>query len=129
MTTTAPQQTLTSGHVGINGDQRYAFLGSGGTLLVTLWEQSQGVFDAGLPGLHHLALQVPDAEAVTAAQQRLRDAGATFLHDGVRAHAEGGDSGGIWFTDPDGTRLEVYTSAGLTGVASATPGAPTCGFF
>ncbi|MDT7621581.1 MAG: lactoylglutathione lyase, partial [Pseudonocardiales bacterium] len=41
-----------------------------------------------------------------------------------------GDSGGVFFTDPDGIRLEVYTPSGLAGKDAAPVGeAPTCGFF
>ncbi|MEM7516914.1 MAG: VOC family protein, partial [Planctomycetota bacterium] len=55
--------------------------------------------------------------------------GVSLLHDGVVAHGEGAASGGIFFEDPDGTRLEVFTSAGVEGHAPATAGAPSCGFF
>jgi lactoylglutathione lyase len=36
---------------------RYVFLGSGGDLVLTLWEQSEGRFSASHPGLHHLAFR------------------------------------------------------------------------
>jgi catechol 2,3-dioxygenase-like lactoylglutathione lyase family enzyme len=109
-------------------DRRYAFLGADGTLMLTLWEQAVSAFDATSAGLHHLSFQVDDAEAVRAAEGRLQDLGASFLHDGIVAHGEGASSGGIFFTDPDGTRLEIYAPSGVE--ASAPSGeAPTCGFF
>ena len=142
--------TLQTGHVGLNvtdlarsidfyrqvfgfevlgADPRYAFLGRDGVLLVTLWQQSDGRYAAGRPGLHHLSFQVPDIEAVRRAEATLRAIGADLVHDGVVPHGEGVSSGGIFFTDPDGIRLEIYAPAGADVAPAPTPGAPTCGFF
>ena len=142
--------TLQTGHVGLNVtdlarsidfyrqvfgfevlgvDPRYAFLGRDGVLLVTLWQQSDGRYAAGRPGLHHLSFQVPDIEAVRRAEATLRAIGADLVHDGVVPHGEGVSSGGIFFTDPDGIRLEIYAPAGADVAPAPTPGAPTCGFF
>ncbi|GAA1651779.1 VOC family protein [Actinoplanes couchii] len=143
--------TVTVGHVGLNvtdlarstafyqrvfefevldGDDRYSFLGVGGTLLVTLWQQSVGTFAADRPGLHHLAFQVPDLESVRRAESVLRALGVEPLHDGIVPHGEGATSGGLFFTDPDGIRLEIYTPS-IEGITTAAPDAdaPTCGFF
>ncbi|HEX2315359.1 MAG TPA: VOC family protein [Thermomonospora sp.] len=109
--------------------RRHAFLGLDGTLLVTLWEQSEGRFATTLPGLHHLAFQVPDLDAVRRAEVALRDLGATFLHDGVVAHREGAQSGGVFFEDPDGVRLEIYAPDGAGDRPAPSGSAPTCGFF
>ena len=108
--------------------RRYAFLGLDGELVLTLWEQSGGRFTGDLPGLHHLSFQVPDVDAVRRSLSTLRGLGATLVHDDVVAHGEGAPSGGVFFEDPDGTRLEIYAPAGVT---AAAPGgdAPTCGFF
>lgn len=152
--TTLDDLDLKTGHVGLNvtdlsrsvefyvealgltvakrsdeAEHRFAFLTKGTTLVLTLWEQSTGAFDAGSPGLHHLSFQVADLAAVQQAEARLKALGATFSHDGVVAHAEGAPSGGIYFTDPDGTRLEIYTAAGVQGAPAPTADAPTCGFF
>ncbi|MDT7627221.1 MAG: lactoylglutathione lyase [Pseudonocardiales bacterium] len=159
MTTALTPTALKTGHVGLNvtdltrskdfyqrvlglelmvdgrdGDREWAFLGRDGTLLITLWRQSEGRFATALPGLHHLAFQVDTPEEVRAVQRNLSnlgaDFGADFQYDGVVAHREGGDSGGVFFTDPDGIRLEVYTPSGLAGKDAAPVGeAPTCGFF
>ena len=155
MTDTHPDDTdLTTGHVGLNVSdlarsvdfyvaalgltvlrrsdeptRRFAFLARNGTLLLTLWEQSTGSFDPGTPGLHHLSFQVADLAAVQQAEARLRSLGVTFAHDGVVAHAEGASSGGIYFTDPDGTRLEIYAPGGVEGAPAPSAEAPTCGFF
>jgi len=144
---------LTTGHVGINVTQldrsrafyqqvfgfeviaegkdpghEFVFLGHGGQIVVTLWPQSEGRFSGQVPGLHHLSFQVDTLEEVLRAEATLRELGAEFAYDGVVPHSEGAASGGIFFTDPDGIRLEIYTPSGVKGEAP-TPSAPTCGFF
>ncbi|MCG6494697.1 VOC family protein [Kitasatospora sp. A2-31] len=156
MSSTTLSSTLQTGHIGLNvtdldrsvafyrralglepmregtePDRRFAFLGRDGRLVITLWQQSEGVFATGAPGLHHLSFQVDSLEEVRAAEQVLRELGAEFAHDGVVPHGEGTASGGIFFTDPDGIRLEIYTPTGVdgTGAEAPTKSAPTCGFF
>ena len=146
--------TLTTGHVGLNvsdldrstafyravlglevqprgsePERRWAFLGRDGRLLVTLWQQSSGRFPTSSPGLHHLSFQVEDIEQVRGVESVLRSLSAEFAHDGVVPHGEGAASGGIFFTDPDGIRLEVYAPTGADTAPAPTPDAPTCGFF
>lgn len=110
-------------------DRRYAFLGSDGNLLLTLWQQSEGRFATGVPGLHHLSFQVPDIEAVRRAETVIRELGATLHHDGVVPHGEGASSGGVFFEDPDGIRLEIFAPSGAGERPAPTASAPTCGFF
>jgi lactoylglutathione lyase len=110
------------------GPHRYAFLGRGTTVVLTLWEQSRGSFDAHAPGLHHLSFQADSIEAVRAAEERLKARGVKFLYDGVVPHREGADSGGIFFADPDGLRLEIFAAAGAKGAPAPAEG-PSCGFF
>jgi len=152
---TAPPATFHTGHVGLNVSdveravgfytgvfgfsvqgrgtepgRRYAFLGDDERLVLTLWEQSEGAFATARPGLHHLSFRVDDMAAVAAVEARLRAAGATLVHDGIVPHSEGAASGGVFFTDPDGIRLEVFAAEGAQGHAPAPSGAaPTCGFF
>ncbi|TQL18147.1 VOC family protein [Streptomyces sp. SLBN-134] len=109
--------------------RRWAFLGRDNRLLVTLWQQSEGTFAADRPGLHHLSFQVDTVEEVKATEEALRTLGAEFTYDGVVPHGESASSGGIFFTDPDGTRLEIYAPTGADPAAAPTAGAPTCGFF
>ncbi|MGW0933852.1 VOC family protein [Streptomyces sp. NPDC002666] len=109
--------------------RRWAFLGRGPRLLVTLWQQSEGAFAANLPGLHHLSFQVDTIEEVRATEEVLRTLGAEFTYQGVVPHGESGTSGGIFFTDPDGIRLEIYAPTGADPSDAPTAGAPTCGFF
>lgn len=153
MTTVAAPQ-LATGHIGLNvtdltrsvdfyrralgfeqlgastdGTQRFAFLGSDGKLQLTLWEQSDGEFSAKTPGLHHLSFQVDTIDQVRAVESVLKELEVTFAHDGVVAHGEGAASGGIFFTDPDGIRLEIYAPSGAESAPAPSGSAPTCGFF
>ena len=157
MTATVLSSSLTSletGHVGLNvteidrsqafyqsvfgldvlaegndTDRRWVFLARDGKLLVTLWQQSNGAFDTAAPGLHHLSFQVETVEQVRAAEQVVRGLGATVFHDGVVAHREGASSGGLFFADPDGIRLEIYAPTGGQDSPAPSGDAPTCGFF
>lgn len=109
--------------------REHAFLGREKKLIITLWQQSTGRFDTDRPGLHHLSFEVADMDQVRAAEHRLRALRVPMLYEGIVPHAEGTPSGGIFFADPDGIRLEIYASGGAEKHASPTPGAPSCGFF
>ncbi|MDI5963816.1 VOC family protein [Streptomyces sp. SL13] len=120
---------LTAHGEGEDGDRRWTFLADGsGAVAVTLWQQSAGSFATGTPGLHHLAFSVDSLAEVRAAQETLRALGVELVHGGVVGHADGLESGGIFFTDPDGIRLEIST-ADAEGAAAPSSTAPTCGFF
>lgn len=112
-----------------DGDRRFAFLGQDGTLVLTLWEQSAGTFATDRPGLHHLSFEVADIDAVRRAETVLRGLDVAFAYDGIVPHGEGASSGGVFFTDPDGVRLEIYAPTGADVAPAPTPAAPTCGFF
>jgi catechol 2,3-dioxygenase-like lactoylglutathione lyase family enzyme len=112
-----------------DGEHQYAFLGQDGDIVVTLWQQSDGAFSPDRPGLHHLSFQAPDIETVRRAEAALKEAGAELFYEGVVPHGEGAASGGIFFTDPDGIRLEIYAPSGADTAPAPTKGAPTCGFF
>jgi len=146
--------TLATGHVGLNVSdlerserfyreafgfevmaesreegREFAFLGREGKLLLTLWQQSTGRFAADRPGLHHLSFEVGSVGEVRRFEERLRGMGARFLYEGVVPHGEGADSGGIFFEDPDGVRLEVFSPNGAGDAEVPVAGAPSCGFF
>ncbi|ALC25041.1 VOC family protein [Streptomyces pristinaespiralis] len=147
-------RTLQTGHVGLNvtdlgkslpfylrvfglevmaeGDEdgrRWAFLARDGRLVLTLWQQSDATFSTSSAGLHHLSFQVDTMEDVEATRAVLLELGADFAHDGVVAHGEGAGSGGIFFADPDGIRLEIYAPTGAEDAPAPAGSAPTCGFF
>jgi len=107
----------------------FVFLSDGERLVLTLWQQSQGDFETGRPGLHHLSFEVETIEEVKNYEEKLRNMDVPLFHDGIVPHGEGTASGGIFFADPDGIRLEIYSPSGATGHHAPTPGAPTCGFF
>ena len=147
-------QTVKTGHIGLNvsdlnrsnsfyqevfgfevmgesqeEDRQYAFLGYGQTLVLTLWQQSDGRFAKHQPGLHHLSFQAATIEQVEAYQDKLRELNVELIYEGIVPHGEGAASGGIWFEDPDGIRLEIYSPTGAENLAAPVAGAPTCGFF
>ena len=109
--------------------REYAFLKQGDQVVLTLWQQSGGRFAPDRPGLHHLSFQVSSVDEVWEAEKRLREMGAVIHHHGVVPHAEGAESGGLFFEDPDGIRLEIFTAAGVTEGVAPHGAAPTCGFF
>ncbi|HET6954354.1 MAG TPA: VOC family protein [Acidimicrobiales bacterium] len=114
---------------GNDGDQRWAFLALDGQVVLTLWQQAGGGFQPAAAGLHHLSYAVDSVEAVREVEARLHDLGAGFAYDGVVPHAESADSGGIYFHDPDGVRLEIFARTGAGGAPAPHGSAPTCGFF
>jgi lactoylglutathione lyase len=109
--------------------REFVFLSQGGRLVLTLWQQSGERFDRKRAGLHHLSFQVEDMEQVKAAERKLKSLSVPFVYEGIVPHGEGMSSGGIFFEDPDGTRLEIYSPSGAGQHAAPTPGAPSCGFF
>jgi lactoylglutathione lyase len=109
--------------------RRFAFLSQGTKLVLTLWQQSSGRFEKQRPGLHHLSFQVGSIEEVRNSEQRLKQLNVPFIYDGIVPHAEGAESGGIFFEDPDGVRLEIYTPSGAGDREAPSHGAPSCGFF
>jgi catechol 2,3-dioxygenase-like lactoylglutathione lyase family enzyme len=152
--TTAVAAQFTTGHVGLNvsnlarskrfyqevfgfdvlaesaeAGREFAFLAQGQTVMLTLWAQSAGAFAKDRPGLHHLSFQVESIDRVKEAERRLRELGAAIHHGGIVPHREGADSGGVFFEDPDGIRLEIFAAAGAGESPAPHAGAPTCGFF
>ncbi|MEU7893322.1 VOC family protein [Nonomuraea sp. NPDC049152] len=109
--------------------KEFAFLAQDGTLTLTLWRQSEGRFATARPGLHHLSFQVESLREVRRAEAELRELGATIHHGGIVPHGEGATSGGVFFEDPDGIRLEIYAPDGAGDRPAPTGSAPTCGFF
>lgn len=109
--------------------REYVFLAQDGTLVLTLWPQSRGSAATDRPGLHHLSFEVDSVAQVEAAESRLKALGARIHHGGIVPHREGVDSGGLFFEDPDGVRLEILTRTGAGQRAAPYHHGPTCGFF
>jgi lactoylglutathione lyase len=110
-----------------NGNH-FAFLGKDAQVKLTLWQQSSEGFNKNISGLHHLAFQLDSMDQVEDFQRKLKGLGVKFIYDGIVPHAEGTQSGGIYFEDPDGIRLEVYAATGADKYV-APSAAPSCGFF
>ena len=154
MSTATQGRALRTGHVGLNVSEigrsgefyreafglevvaesreegrEFVFLGRDGELLLTLWQQSEGLFETARPGLHHLSFEVGSVEEVREHEERLRGLGARFLYEGVVPHGEGADSGGVFFEDPHGIRLEIYSPTGAGEAQAPVSDVPSCGFF
>lgn len=109
--------------------RRYAFLGDDQRLVLTLWQQSEGRFEKQRPGLHHLSFQLETIEEVKEVERRLRELDVPLIYGGVVPHSEGSQSGGIFFEDPDGIRLEIYSPTGAGSEHSMATQGPAWGFF
>lgn len=106
-------------------NRKFAFLGDGQTIVLTLWQQSDGRFGGHKPGLHHLSFQLASIDEVKQAEQKLRALKVKLLYDGIVPHSEGMDSGGVFFEDPDGIRLEIYSPTGAGDRLAPVAGVPT----
>ncbi|RXK08129.1 VOC family protein [Halarcobacter bivalviorum] len=109
--------------------RKYAFLGNNGELLLTLWEQSDKKFSDSTAGLHHLAFVLKDMEELKSFEEKIEKLNIEKIYENVVAHSKGAESGGLYFLDPDNTRLEVYVKKGLKGYKPAKSNASSCGFF
>jgi catechol 2,3-dioxygenase-like lactoylglutathione lyase family enzyme len=114
---------------GSDPDKKWVFLGRGKQTVITLFQQSTGTFRTDSPGLHHLSFQAENVEQVEAAERIVRSLGAPVFHDGLVAHMAGASSGGLFFADPDGIRLEIFAPTGLQDSPAPSGEQPTCGFF
>lgn len=109
--------------------KKFAFLGNDGKLLLTLWEQSDKKFSDSTAGLHHLAFVLQNTDELKSFEEKIEKQNVKKIYENVVSHSEGAESGGLYFLDPDNTRLEVYVESGLNEHKAATTDAPSCGFF
>jgi lactoylglutathione lyase len=110
-------------------DKRYIFLGHSGEIIITLWEQSNKRFSKDTAGLHHLAFILDSVDELKAFEKKLEDNNITKIYDGIVSHCEGAHSGGVFFLDPDGVRLEVCIAEGIEKCNPDTKDHSSCGFF
>lgn len=110
-------------------DKRYIFLGHNGDIVITLWEQSDKSFLTNTAGLHHLAFMVDGADELNSFVKKLDDNNVTKIYDGIVSHCKGAESGGVFFLDPDGVRLEVCIAKGIDKCNPDTKDHSSCGFF
>jgi catechol 2,3-dioxygenase-like lactoylglutathione lyase family enzyme len=110
-------------------DRKYMFLGHNGEIVITLWEQSNKEFSTDTAGLHHLAFQVDSIEDLIVFEKKLELLNVKKIYDKIVSHAEGADSGGIFFYDPDSIRLEVCVASDIHKCNPGTKEDSSCGFF
>src|SRR5215813_8625628 len=72
-----------------DGDRRFAFLGDGTNIVLTLWQQATNGFDRDRAGLHHLSFQVDSLEDVKRVQKKVLAEGAKLTYDDAVPHAKG----------------------------------------
>lgn len=109
--------------------KKFAFLGKNGELLLTLWEQSDKKFSDSNAGMHHLAFVLKNMDELKTFEEKIEKYKVEKIYNDIVSHSEGASSGGLYFLDPDNTRLEVYVTEGVQEYAPATKDAPSCGFF
>lgn len=88
---------------------RYASMAREGKTVLTLWEYSGGRIKKRRPGLHHLAFEAGSEEEVNRTKALLDNLGAHWT-EGARIYPEGSRAAAIHFEDPDGIRIELYSS-------------------
>ena len=109
--------------------EKYAFLGLSGNVTLTLWEQSSKTFQSKEAGLHHLAFGVSSIEQLKNFERRLKENNVSLIYPGIVAHIKNSDGAALYFHDPDGIRLEVFSPEGGKAYPSPNGDAPACGFF
>jgi lactoylglutathione lyase len=87
---------------------RYASMARDGKTVLTLWEQSRRRPKKHRPGLHHLAFETDSMEEVNRTKRLLEHLGARW-GEGARLYPEGSAGATIYFEDPDGIRIELYS--------------------
>jgi lactoylglutathione lyase len=88
---------------------RYASMARDGKTVLTLWEHSGGRIKKRRPGLHHLAFEAGSVEEVNRTKRLLDNLGALWTQ-GAGTYPEGSRAAAIHFEDPDGIRIELYSS-------------------
>ncbi|KAB7885500.1 VOC family protein [Poseidonibacter ostreae] len=110
-------------------DKKYIFLGKDKEIIVTLWEQSDKKFSTSTAGLHHLAFIVNCVDELKAFEKKLEEYKITKIYNGIVTHCEGSSSGGVFFLDPNGIRLEVCIAEGINEKNQSNHKHSSCGFF
>ena len=112
--------------VGSDPKLGYAFL-SDGKNAVTLWQQSERSYTKASAGLHHFALAVGSVDALTQAEQILRKKGIRIHYDRiVPTGFAGWREAELYFYDPDGIRVELFSPDGGEGREAPVHQCPSC---
>ncbi len=93
---------------------------------VTLWQESKSGYEKTSAGLHHFALAVGSIDALTHAEQVLRRKGVRIHYDRIVPLHNGAREAELYFYDPDGIRVELFSPNGGEGLKAPSPDAPSC---
>jgi len=104
----------------------WVHLGTNHDVLLTLWEQCAVPASYAFAGLHHLSFEVDTFESLAAIEQRASASGAIMRSVASRPSPQA-LTGQVFFFDPDGIRLEVYTESDVP-LRGAGEG-PACGYY
>ena len=111
--------------LGADPKMEYAFLTDGKTM-ITLWQQSQEGYDKTRAGLHHFALAVGGSDDLVRAEQILRKKGVRIHYDRIVPAREGAHEAELYFYDPDGIRVELFSAQGGDGKEAPVRQGPSC---
>lgn len=100
--------------LGTDPKMGYAFL-TDGTTMITLWQQSDTAYDKAHAGLHHFAMAVGSPDDLVRAEQVLRKKNIRIHYDRIVPAREGAKEAELYFYDPDGIRVELFSAQGGEG--------------
>src|SRR6266567_3862748 len=111
----------------VGADQKlgYGFL-SDGKNTITPWHQSQSGYNRTHAGLHHLALAVNGIEELMRAERMLRKKKIRIHYDRIVPITEGTQAAELYFFDPDGICVELFSDAGDEGLQPPVQHGPSC---
>jgi len=111
--------------VGADPALGYVFLADSKNF-VTLWQESKTGYTKASAGLHHFALSVGGADELAQAEQILRKKGVRIHYDRIVPLHDGAEEAELYFYDPDGIRVELFSPNGGAGREAPSCHAPSC---
>lgn len=93
---------------------------------VTLWQESKSGYTKASAGLHHFALAVGGADELVQAEQILRKKGVRIHYDRIVPLHDGAREAELYFYDPDGIRVELFSPEGGEGREAPSRHVPSC---
>lgn len=111
--------------VGADPKLGYVFLADGKNF-VTFWQESERPYTKANAGLHHFALSVGSVDELTQAEQILRKKGVRIHYNRIVPLHDGAHEAELYFYDPDGIRVELFSPTGGTGREAPMSHGPSC---
>ena len=111
--------------VGADLKMGYVFLADGKNFL-TLWQKSTHGYAESSAGLHHFALAVESVDDLTQAEQLLRKKKIRIHYNRIVPLQDGAHEAEIYFYDPDGIRVELFSPNGGDGREAPVSHGPSC---